>query len=132
MPNLDFTRLIPYAALHWTTILHYLVLLGALAMLFFSGEEAGIIFILAVALLGLLTGLDLYINYVNPLRVIVFFIRVGIFALPIITAGSAKREEIRVVGAMTAFVALPLLAMTFLTCVFGPPLADPRLWHWCG
>ncbi len=132
MPNLDYSLLIPYYTWHWTTILHYLILLGALAMLFFSGEEVGMVFILAVALLGLLTGLDLYINFVNPLRVIVFFIRVGIFALPIVTAGSAKREDIRVIGAITAFVALPLLALTFLSCVFGPPLADPRILHWCG
>lgn len=132
MPDLDYTRLIPYAALHWTTILHYLVLLGALVMLFFSGEEAGMIFILAVALLALLTGLDLYIGFVNPIRVIVFFIRTGIFVLPVVTAGTAKREEIRVIGGLTAFVAMPLLALTFLSCVLGPPFADPRIWHWCG
>lgn len=132
MPNLDYRLLIPYATWHWTTILHYVVLLGALAMLFFSGEEEGLMFILIVALLGLLTGLDVYINYVNPLRVIVFFIRVGMFALPIVCAGTAKGEDIRVIGGLTAFVAMPLLALTFLSCVLGPPLADPRLWHWCG
>jgi hypothetical protein len=132
MPNLDYRLLIPFAPWHWTTILHYLVLLGALAMLFFSGEEAGLLFILAVALLALLTGLDLYIGYVHVTRVIVFFIRTGIFVLPIVNAGTAKREEIRVVGGLTAFVAMPLFALVFLSCVLGPPLGDPRILPWCG
>jgi hypothetical protein len=127
----DVSQFIPLAPLHWTTILHYILLLGALFMLMASGDDAPIIYLLVLAAMGILLSVDLYMNLFALGRVVIFVIRVCIFAIPALVGGLGPTEETRAAGiGLAAFAALPLLAVTILTCIMGN-LGDPRISHWC-
>ncbi len=132
MPEVQFSNLVPPYPLHWTTILHYLALLGVVAILTASGDKATVLFTLVLAVLALALGADLYSNMLRLPRVFIFLLRVIIFTLPIVIAGMAPTEESRSLGFLAAILGLPLLGLTFLTCILGPTLGDPRIWSWCG
>lgn len=130
MPAVDFRLLIPAYPLHWTTIVHYLLLLGTLMLLLLAGDRASLIYILVLAVEALLIGADLYTHLIAIPRVFTFLNRVVIFGIPVAMTGMAGTEEARTVGGIMAVAALPLLVVTFITCWLGP-LGDPRLLAWC-
>ncbi len=130
MPTVDFRMLIPPYPLHWTTIVHYLLLVGTVALLMMAGDKASLLYVLVLAAEALLIGADLYSHLVNIPRLFLFLNRVVIFGIPLIMAGMAATEEARIVGGIMAVIALPLLVATFITCWMGP-LGDPRLMGWC-
>lgn len=133
MPNFPVTEFIPPFWQHWTSILHYGILLGTLVMLSLSGDKSSMAFTLMLGALALVTGADLYLNLLNIPRIFVFLLRVAIFTIPVIVAGMAPTEETRAVGIVMGMLALPLLALTFLTCYFNPSVfVDPRILTWCG
>ena len=130
MPNISTDQLLPTAPLHWTSIMHYLVLAVAIFTLVTSGDKASILHILILAALALLTGADLYINRMPMPRVFVFVIRVLILGIPIIMAGMSPTEQTRSLSVVTAIFAAPILVMTFFSCMI-PFLGDPRIASWC-
>jgi hypothetical protein len=131
MPNIQFADLIPHYALHWTTILHYLALLGVIAILTTSGDKSSVLFTLVLAALALLIGASLYTHLLGISRVFIFLIRVLIFGIPVVIAGMAPNEQARAFGVAVAILGLPLLILVFFTCWIGQPIGDPRLWGWC-
>ena len=131
MGNFPVEELIPTYPLHWLTILHYLLLLGAIVMLTISGDKASISFTIVLAIFALLVAADLYSQLLNIDRLFIFLIRIVFFGLPIVIAGMADVEEVRQVSVLLAALALPILVMTFLTCWLGPSIGDPRIYGWC-
>jgi len=131
MGNFPVQELIPLYPFHWTSILHYLLLLGAILMLTISGDQASIVFTIVLAIFALLVAADLYSTLLHIDRLFIFLIRIVFFGLPIIVAGMADVEEVRQVAILLAALALPILVMTFLTCWLGPNIGDPRIFGWC-
>lgn len=130
MPNITAAQLLPTNPLHWTSILHYLVLALAIFSLVTSGDKASILHILILAMLALLTGADLYVDRISIPRLFVFIIRVLIMAIPLIMAGMAPTEQTRNISILTAVFAIPILFITFFSCVIQW-LGDPRILSWC-
>lgn len=132
MPEIQLSDLVPSYPLHWTTILHYLALLSVIAILTAARDKATVLFTLVLAVLALALGADLYSNLLRISRIFIFLLRVVIFALPIVIAGMAPTGESRSLGFLAAILGLPFLVLTFLTCILGPAMGDPRIWQWCG
>lgn len=130
MPTINPADIIPAFPLHWTTIIHYIMLLGMLLILTFSGEEANLLFTLVLALLALLVGADLYAAELGLSRLWIFLIRVLMLGIPILVAGMAPRGGTRSIGIAMVLLATPLLFFTFFTCMF-PSIGDPRMLPWC-
>jgi hypothetical protein len=130
MPNISANMLLPSYPLHWTSILHYIVMAIALFALVTSGDKASILNILVLAFLALLTGADLYIDRINMPRLFIFLIRVLILAIPLIMAGMAPTEQTRNLSVVTAILAFPILLVTFFSCIIQI-LGDPRIMSWC-
>ncbi len=125
MPNIN--TFLPLHPLHWTSIMHYLILLGSLFLLMASGDKAPNVYIFAVATLAVLTGLDLYVNYFPIVPLFVFLARVLILGIPLAIGGLGPTEHTRAGGLVIGFVAaLPLLVITFFACNLGI-LSDPRI-----
>lgn len=131
MGNFPIQELVPLYPLHWTTILHYLLLIGAILLLTISGDQATILFTVVLAIFALLVAADLYSQLLEIDRLFIFLMRIVFFALPIIVGGMADVEEVRQLGFLLAALALPILVMTFLTCWVGPSIGDPRIYGWC-
>jgi hypothetical protein len=131
MPNLPLSALIPAFPLHWTSILHYLLLLSTLAVLTVSGDQATVFFTLVLASLALVIGGDLYSQLFEINRIFIFLMRVYMVGIPIVIAGMAPVEGTRALGVLMVLFSAPLLVMVFLTCMVGPDIGDPRLWMWC-
>ena len=132
MPSFPVSSLIPPFTWHWTTILHYLMLLGALSALALAGDESSLVLTPVLAIFALLVGADLYLPLLSIQRVFIFLIRVAIFGLPIVIAGLAPTEQSRATGVGLAVLSVPLLALTVLTCYIGSdPVIDPRILSWC-
>ena len=58
-------QFVPPFTWHWTTILHYLLLLGTIALLTTASDKASLIFTLIIAVLALLIGIDLYSSLIK-------------------------------------------------------------------
>jgi hypothetical protein len=130
MPTITLAEIVPAYPLHWTTIIHYIMLLGMLVILTFSGDQANLLFTLVLALLALLVGADLYAAELGMGRLFIFLIRVLLLGIPILVAGMAPRGDMRTVGILLVVLAAPLLFFTFFTCMF-PSIGDPRMLPWC-
>jgi hypothetical protein len=131
MPAFDWNMLIPFAPLHWTTIFHYIILLGTLFILVASQSNVGIIYIFFLAALAVVTGADLYSNVIPGLpRFVIFMFRVGMVGIPFIISGLAPVEDLRMVAIILGFLGFVIFSMTFLSCAI-PALADPRILSWC-
>ncbi|MBN1310906.1 MAG: hypothetical protein JXB30_05745 [Anaerolineae bacterium] len=128
--NISTADLMPTAPLHWTSILHYIVLVSALFLLITSGDKASLLHIFILAALALVTGADLYIDRLEMPRLFIFIFRVLILGIPLILTGISPTEQTRSFSVFTAIVAAPILAMTFFSCVV-PFLGDPRIMSWC-
>jgi hypothetical protein len=131
MSTITLAEIIPAYPLHWTTIIHYIMLLGMLVILTFSGEEANLLFTLILALLALLVGADLYATELGLDRLFIFLIRVLLLGIPILIAGMAPRGNTRTIGIVLVVLAAPLLFFTFFTCALPPSIGDPRMLPWC-
>lgn len=133
----EVSAFIPLSPWHWTTIIHYLLLLGALYLLMASGDNTPVLYLIVVAVMAILVGADLYSNLLGlgkleAGRLIIFLLRVFIFGIPALIGGLATAEDTRAVAiGLAVFAALPLIAITFLTCPLGIPLGDPRILDWC-
>lgn len=130
MPDFEWAQLIPIAPLHWTTIIHYLILLGAFFILIASQSDVSLVYIFILAGVAIVTGADLYSNLINFPRFVIFMLRVAMVGLPLIIAGIAPAEELRGIAIILGALGFVIFAITFLTC-FIPFLADPRIVHWC-
>ncbi len=130
MPSIDPSLLIPVAPLHWTSILHYLILLGALAILVGSQSDVSLFFIFALATLALITGGDLYANLINLPRFLIFMFRVGMVGIPFLLAGFASNQELRGIAILVGIMGFVLFTLIFLSCLV-PLMADPRIIGWC-
>lgn len=128
---MDLSQLVPPSPLHWTSIVHYLVLVMALVMLFTSGDKSPVVFLFVLAVLALSTGADLYVGVYQIARLIIFLLRVLMVGLPIMLAGMAPTEDGRAVGIITAVLAAPIFVITFITCLLPWGLGDPRVARWC-
>ena len=130
--NIPITQLIPLAPLHWTSILHYGVLLVTLYMLVTSGDKTPLLYIIILGVEAMLVGADLYIDKVSVTGIFVFLIRTVMTAIPIIMAGWSPTETARSAGIMGAILAIPILVLTFFSCNLGP-FGDPRIFAlgWC-
>lgn len=131
MPNIPISMLTPPFPLHWTSILHYILLLGTLAVLVTSGDKTSILFIILLGVLALIIGADLYLTRIYMPRIFVFLIRVVMVGLPAILAGMSPSEQTRALSGIMALVASPILVLTFFTCNLGPVFGDPRIINWC-
>jgi hypothetical protein len=131
MPQVDPSLLIPFAPLHWTSILHYLILLGALAILVGAQSDVSLFFIFALAFLALVTGADLYAHIVNLPRLVIFMMRVAMVGVPFLLAGFAPAEQLRSVAVLMGILGALLFIAIFTTCPI-PFLGDPRIASWCG
>jgi len=131
MPNIpDLSAVLPMAPLHWTSIAHYLILVGALVMLFVSGDKSPMSFILVLLIWAVVLGVSLYLNRLPLPGLITFLVRVAILGIPLLMAGLGPNRETRQLGVLTAIIALPLLVSTLMGCWFNF-LMDPRLAGWC-
>jgi hypothetical protein len=130
--GLSLSEFLPVAPLNWVSIMHYLVLLGTIAMLMSTGDQTPTIFLFVLAGLGLLTGVSLYANFFSVVLLFIWLARVAMVAIPIVIAGMGPTETTRSLGVFIAIVALPILVSTFVTCTVDI-LADPRLrmMGWC-
>jgi hypothetical protein len=126
----ELTSLIPIAPLHWTSILHYVILLGALVILVSSQSDVSLAFIFWLAALALVTAGDLYSNLIAIPRFVIFMFRVGIVGIPLILSGIAPSDDTRGLAVVLGVLGFALFAMIFLTC-FIPFLGDPRIVGWC-
>lgn len=132
MPNLPLSQIIPPYPTHWTTILHYSLLLGTIVMLTTAGDRSSLAYTLILGALAVLVGADMYLNLAVLDRFVVFLLRVAIFAIPLILVGMAPDSTTRAVAVVLVLLTIPLIGLTFLTCYFGgPPLIDPRIVSWC-
>jgi hypothetical protein len=135
MPGLEGLKLaefLPLAPLHWVSILHYLVLIGTIAMLMSTGDQTPTLFLFVLAIEGLLTGVSLYANFFSFVLLFIWLARVAIFAIPIVIAGMGPTEATRSMSIFVALMAIPILVSTFITCSIQIA-ADPRLlvMNWC-
>jgi hypothetical protein len=132
LEGLQLTEFLPYAPLHWVSILHYLVLIGTIAMLMSTGDQTPTLFLFVLVVQGVLTGASLYANFFSVVLLFVWLARVAIFAIPIVIAGMGPNEATRHLGVFIAIMAAPILVSTFITCSFRAA-ADPRLlaMGWC-
>jgi len=130
MPDIAISEFLPMAPLHWTSIMHYLVLLTAIISLLGSGDEAPMIYVLALLAVALLTAVSLYLNFLPMPRIFVFLIRVIMLALPLALAGMGPTETTRQFGIIMALVAAPIIAITLFGCALGF-FGDPRIAFWC-
>ncbi len=138
MPNIPLEMLRPTEWLHWTSILHYVMLLVVLYMLISSGDKTPLLYIIVLAGLALCIGADLYADKIAMPQFVVFLIRVIMIAVPILMAGWSPTETARSSGIVAAILAAPGLALVFFTCNLAAnaattPFADPRivLLGWC-
>jgi len=125
MPNFDLTQLIPQYTWHWTTILHYLLLLGTIVVLTTASDQASLLFTIVLGFLALLIAVDIYANLIHIPRLFLYLGRIVIFGIPVITAGMGGTEATRQVSVGLAILAFPLLVLPFLSAFLGP-LGDPR------
>lgn len=130
MPDIAISEFLPMAPLHWTSIMHYLVLITAIISLLGSGDDAPMLYILALFAVALLTATSLYLNFLSLPRLFVFLIRVIMLAFPLILAGMGPTESTRQFGILMALVSAPILAITLFGCLLGT-LGDPRIALWC-
>ena len=133
MPNLPpVSAFYPTAPWNWVSILHYLILIATIYMLMTAGEKTPILYIIILGIQALFTGASLYVDKVSMPPIFAFLTRVGMVAVPLILAGWSPTENTRAAGLTTAILALPVLAMAFLSCTI-PILADPRIINigWC-
>lgn len=133
MPNIPLEQLQPTAPLHWISILHYFVLLVALALLLTSTDKTSPLYVLIVGAQAFLTAGSLYVDKIALPDFVVFIIRVGMTVVPILLAGLSHKEQTRSIAIAGAVAAAPVLFMTFFSCTFGGFLADPRIIRigWC-
>ena len=132
MPTFPISTFYPTAPFNWITILHYLILLATVYMLVTAGEKTPLLYIIVLGIQALCAGASLYIDKVTIAPLFAFLIRVGMVAIPLVLAGWSPTENTRSAGVMTAILAAPVLAMTFLSCTI-PIIADPRIQNmgWC-
>ncbi len=123
--DLAINQLIPPFTWHWTTILHYLLLLGTIALLTTASDKASLLFTLVIAALALLIGVDLYASLIQIPRLFFFLIRIVIFAVPVISAGMGGTEATRQLSVGLAILSFPLLVLPFASGFLGP-IGDPR------
>ena len=130
--NIPVNQLIPLSPLHWTSILHYGVLLVTLYMLVTSGDKTPLLYIIILGVEALLVGADLYIDKVAVTGIFIFLIRTVMTAVPIVMAGWSPTETARSAGIVAAILAIPILVLTFFSCNLGA-LGDPRIFAlgWC-
>ena len=126
----DLAQALPVAPLHWTSIAHYIILLGALTMMMISGDETPMVFIITLLVWALLTAASLYIDRLPLPDLFTFLTRVLILGIPLMLTGLGPNEQTRQIAIFMAIVAVPLLVTTLLGCWFGF-LMDPRLAIWC-
>jgi len=132
MPNINWSEFTPMAPLHWTTIIHYLLLLGAVGILLTSGDKVNNFYILIIAAFAISVGIDLYVDRISLYRIAVFVVRVAMVGIPLSIAGIAPTDANRNLGGLCAFLALIILALTFFNCFLPWPIPDPRIIAWCG
>jgi hypothetical protein len=133
MPNISLVALQPTLPLHWTSIMHYLVLLGMAYLLLTSGDKTPLLFIIILGFAALTVGVSLYSDKISIPRLFIFLARVVMTGIPIMLAGMSPTENTRSAAILVAILAAPLLAIAFFTCIFGgPPIGDPRIVSWCG
>ncbi len=132
MPNISLSVFYPTAPLNWISILHYLILIATIYMLVTAGEKTPLLYIIVLGAQALATGASLYIDKVTLAPLFAFLTRVMMVAVPLILAGWSPTENTRSAGVMTAIIASPILAMTFLSCTIRI-IADPRIINmgWC-
>lgn len=128
--SFELSSVLPIAPLHWTSIMHYLLLLGALAMLFVSSGNSSNGFVITIMALALVTAASLYIDRLPLTRLYVFLIRVGLAAMTMLLAGLGPNKFSRQMGLLISLFSLPLLTSTFLGCMVSV-LMDPRIASWC-
>ncbi len=126
----ELVQLIPVAPLHWTSILHYIILLGALTILVASQSDVSLAFIFFLAALALVTAGDLYSNLINLPRFVIFIFRVGMVGVPLIVMGISPSDDTRGLAIILSVLGFLLFAVVFLTCPV-PFLGDPRIVGWC-
>lgn len=130
MPDIDPQIFVPYKPLHWTSIIHYLVLLGALYILVASQSNVTIPFLILVSVLAFCTVASLYsANIPGVPELFVFIFRTLMVGLPFTIAGITKQEDLRGVGVILGILASLLFLSMLLVC--SPPIGDPRLYRWC-
>src|SRR5688500_14649547 len=96
MPDIDPQIFIPYRPLHWTSIIHYLVILGSLYILIASQSNVTIPFLILVSALAIATAASLYAANIPGLPAIFIFIfRTLVVGLPFTIAGITKQEDLR-------------------------------------
>ena len=113
--------------LHYINILHYLLMIGAVAMLSTAGEKAPVVYLMITAVLMLVTAADLYSDMLNIPFFAIFLMRVVMLGVPMIVAGLGPTSQARGLGILGAILSFPIMVALFLGAWF-PFLADPRLY----
>lgn len=123
----DLSQFLPIAPTHWLTILHYLILLSCFGLLAAGGEKSSIPFLLMIAISAAAVALNLYINFFSLTRLQIFFVRLVIFAGPLLLVGFSPNEQSRGLAVFAAIFGFVILAMSLGPgCLVGLPIADPR------
>lgn len=130
LQGFELSSLIPISPLHWTSIFHYVILLGALVILISSQSDVSLAFIFFLAALALVTAGDLYSNLIAIPRFLIFTFRVAMVGVPLILSGIAPSDDTRGLAVILSIVGFALFAVVFLTCMI-PFLGDPRIAGWC-
>jgi len=130
LQSFELASLIPIAPLHWTSILHYVILIGALVILVSSQSDVSLAFIFFLAVLALVTAGDLYSNLIAIPRFVIFTFRVGMVGVPLILSGIAPSDDTRGLAVVLSILGFALFSVVFLTCPV-PFLGDPRIVSWC-
>ena len=127
MPNIAWEQFIPSFPLHWTTIIHYLILVIAIILLTISGDKVGIIYTILLGVVALAVGIDLYFNKIGLLAIVVFFGRLVMVGVPIVIVGMADNEQARALAIVMTALGLVLLVLFFASFCIGPVIGDPRV-----
>lgn len=112
--------LIPTAPLHPITILHYLLVLGALGLVIFSGDEGGTMFTALAGGIAFAAVVNIYGRLFGLPGFVLFIVRVLMVMFAVILTGTAPSEKTRSYAIILVLLALPILFVLFI------PAFDPH------
>jgi hypothetical protein len=130
MPKIDPNLLIPPSPLHWTSILHYIILVGALYILITSQSDISLPFIILLTVLAVAAGGSLYAGKIPGIPAfLIFMLRTAVVGIPFTVAGITRQEEVRSVAIVLGVLGVLLFISMLIPCT--PLIGDPRLSGWC-
>ena len=125
MPDIALEMLIPTYPFHPITILHYVVILGAIWIVISAGEESTTFQTILCAMIAIMAVVNLYGIRVGLVGILIFVARAIMVMACLVTAGMAPNPKARTFAIILSLIALPILIVLFLPHQMGSLLIDP-------